>query len=154
MHDRQQVRSLQLHIVFMKEGLPDYAAARRDPNGITVMSRLFKVSQLLNPNVQHFVNVLPSILCGGRETTFTGSASLLSYLPKELGMFYRYRGSFTSPPCAQTVTWIVFAKLGYVTRGQMRAFRQLRDESCTQRVKCNLRNIQPRNGRLVERAFS
>ena len=43
-------------------------------------------------------------------------------IPDEVvqGGFYRYKGSLTTPPCYETVTWSVMKKLIYFSREEVR----------------------------------
>ncbi len=55
--------------------------------------------------------------------------------------YYTYTGSLTTPPCSETVTWIVLAKRAKLTREQLESFRTI--------LGNNFRPTQDRNGRTV-----
>ncbi|KAH6837805.1 hypothetical protein C2S53_013965 [Perilla frutescens var. hirtella] len=60
--------------------------------------------------------------------------------------YYRYVGSFTTPPCTQSVIWHILAKVRSISRAQVEALRAPLDLGC----KHNARPCQPINGRHVE----
>ncbi|KAL8505096.1 hypothetical protein ACS0TY_016342 [Phlomoides rotata] len=60
--------------------------------------------------------------------------------------YYRYLGSFTTPPCTQNVIWNILAKVRSVSREQVQDLRAHLDVRC----KYNARPCQPLNGRHVE----
>eukprot|EP00929_Paragymnodinium_shiwhaense_P003993 TRINITY_DN1046_c0_g1_i1.p1 TRINITY_DN1046_c0_g1~~TRINITY_DN1046_c0_g1_i1.p1 ORF type:complete len:1449 (-),score=365.07 TRINITY_DN1046_c0_g1_i1:146-4492(-) len=67
---------------------------------------------------------------------------------KELGAalkkdFFRYEGSLTTPPCAETVKWFVATHIYQVSRAQVAAFAGLFHDFQTDRP------VQLRNGRVI-----
>lgn len=72
--------------------------------------------------------------------------------------FYKYRGSYTSPPCEQDVEWYVTAEpipLGFATDKQMKevVYPVPLDNALAELIndgKGNNRNIQPLNNRGIQ----
>ncbi|KAL2481672.1 Alpha carbonic anhydrase 1 [Abeliophyllum distichum] len=60
--------------------------------------------------------------------------------------YYRYTGSFSTPPCAENVTWIILAKVRSISKEQVEALKAPLDTRC----KNNNRPVQESNGRPVE----
>ena len=54
---------------------------------------------------------------------------------------YRYEGSLTTPPCSETVTWVVLAQPITASRSQIAAFAAM--------FPNNARPVQPLNRRYV-----
>lgn len=43
-----------------------------------------------------------------------------SLLPKDLGRYYRYNGSLTTPPCYQSVIWMLFHERVQISKAQVK----------------------------------
>ncbi|KAG8374123.1 hypothetical protein BUALT_Bualt11G0098200 [Buddleja alternifolia] len=65
---------------------------------------------------------------------------------KSCHKYYRYVGSFTTPPCTQNVIWNIVGKVRTISREQVEALKTPLDMRC----KNNARPCQPINGRHVE----
>ena len=62
---------------------------------------------------------LERITAGGASTLLSGPPSLLELMPPDLGHFYRYEGSLTTPECYEVVTWTVFKQTVQATEEQV-----------------------------------
>ncbi|XP_015774481.1 PREDICTED: putative carbonic anhydrase [Acropora digitifera] len=68
-----------------------------------------------------------------------------------LNCYYTYKGSLTTPPCSENVTWLVMKPWLPATNNMMRKFRRLETPAGKNPpLMCdNFRPIQPLNGRTV-----
>jgi carbonic anhydrase len=64
-------------------------------------------------------------------------------LPPQLG-YYRYEGSLTTPPCSETVDWLVVSEPVEVAKVDIELFAKL--------YPMNARPVQPRNRRFILKA--
>lgn len=55
-----------------------------------------------------------------------GPFSLRELLPANLGRFFRYNGSLTTPPCFQSVLWTIFEQPAHISASQVLRGRQPR----------------------------
>lgn len=62
-------------------------------------------------------------------------------VPSRFGNYYRYDGSLTTPPCSESVKWIVLTTRIEMSETQIAAFKAI--------IHDNNRPIQPLNGRKL-----
>lgn len=57
----------------------------------------------------------------GTKVTFESDQIILDeLLPNDLGHFFKYSGSLTTPPCSESVTWILFNEITGISDYQVR----------------------------------
>ncbi len=66
------------------------------------------------------------------------------FIPLEKG-YYTYRGSHTSPPCAEGVRWLILRDPFLLQSAEIERLRRVVGENC--------RPLQPLNGRVIEASF-
>lgn len=66
---------------------------------------------------------------------------LAALLPADKG-YYSFDGSLTTPPCSESVRWMVLKQPVALGKDQIKAFRRL--------FNANVRPVQPLNGRVVQ----
>jgi carbonic anhydrase len=100
---------------------------------------LFKIGWYFNPFVQTLINAgLPE-----REGDTTENDVLIDLADalSDTKSYYTYAGSLTTPPCSETVTWVVLSEPARLHPKQLDAFRRI--------LGNNFRPLQPLNGRSV-----
>lgn len=60
--------------------------------------------------------------------------------------YYKYNGSFTTPPCTEVVTWYILGKVKSISKEQIAALKSPLGPGC----KHNSRPVQPLDGRQIE----
>lgn len=73
--------------------------------------------RLEEPSVGRLTLALPSV----DEMTSVPPFSVRELFPQQLGQFFRYNGSLTTPPCYQSVLWTVFHRRAQISTGQVSA---------------------------------
>ena len=77
----------------------------------------------------------------GKKADWSGSFSILDALPDDR-TFYTYKGSLTTPPCSETVTWLVMKQPMTVSKSQLEKFKAIAHGNTN-------RPVQPLYGRVI-----
>ena len=121
--------ALELHAVFQNAGTGDYV----------VIGQLYEIGKTENAFIQTLIDEgLPEL--DGDETV-SGTVIDVGDAFKTLRTYYSYSGSLTTPPCSETVNWVVLAQAHIITMEQADAFRDI--------LGNNFRPEQALNGRTV-----
>lgn len=103
---------------------------------VAVVSMLFDIGEA-NSVVQEIIDNMPADV-GTSEVT--GVLNARELMTKDLG-YYSYKGSMTTPPCAEPVDWFVMLEIGTVSQEQVDALQN--------KTGANNRPLQALNGRLI-----
>ncbi|XP_051492014.1 carbonic anhydrase 4 [Apus apus] len=103
-------QAMELHIVHIREDVSDVTEAKKNADGVAVLAFFIKVKEE-NKNFATLINELENIKYKG-QTAQMEALPLSSLLPpeEELGRYYRYEGSLTTPDCHEGVIWTVFER--------------------------------------------
>ncbi|NXO82203.1 CAH4 anhydrase, partial [Sitta europaea] len=141
---------MELHIVHIREDVPDVTEAKKTPDGLAVLAFFIKADEE-NKNYATLLSKLENIKYKGQSAP-VDPLPLSSLLPPEedLGRYYRYEGSLTSPDCYEGVIWTVFEKPVELSLIQLSQFSALHFEGSNSTLMTeNFRPAQPLNGRRV-----
>ncbi|XP_023125115.1 carbonic anhydrase 4a [Amphiprion ocellaris] len=143
---------MELHIVHMKSHYTDLTTALRDPEGIAVLGFFYEKSNSANRKYEAIINTVRNVKATNSNTSLP-AISLAQLIPSEqnLTSYYRYKGSLTTPGCAEAVVWTVFEKPIPLSMDQLGAFSDLQFHDGKQMMG-NFRPVQPLNGRQVFRS--
>jgi carbonic anhydrase len=120
--------ALELHAVFAEANSPRKAV----------------IAQLFMPGKNNAF--LAQLLDGGlpaKSGDHAGNARPINLTDAftDLAHYYTYEGSLTTPPCSETVTWLVLQRTGELSNAQAAAFEHVLGK--------NARPLQSRNQRVV-----
>nr|CAD7428063.1 unnamed protein product [Timema monikensis] len=83
--------------------------------------------------LEKIVKLIPKITHRGQKVPTTEPIDIVKFLPHS-PKYWTYLGSLTTPPCSESVTWILFKEPVEVSEKQLSVFRSLRcygpGESC------------------------
>ncbi|NWR84648.1 CAH4 anhydrase, partial [Furnarius figulus] len=142
--------AMELHLVHIREDVPDVTEAKKYKDGLAVLAFFIKVDKE-NKNYATLLNELENIKYKG-QTAQIDPLPLSSLLPpkEDLGRYYRYEGSLTTPDCHEGVIWTVFEKPVELSLAQLAQFTALHFDgmNSTQMIE-NFRPAQPLHERKV-----
>jgi len=138
-------KALELHLVHFNSKYKSFEEASKKRDGLLVIRVLFQECFKDKEAYKGITDSLSKISKVGTTTDVTGF-TLRSLLPTNFDTFYSYEGSLTTPPCSQTVTWIVMSEYSLISYKQLSEFQGLSafdpDVGLT-------RETQPLNGRTI-----
>ncbi len=103
---------------------------------VAVVSRLYDIGEA-DPVIQEIIDNAPSEV-GTSEVT--GILNARGLMTRDLG-YYSYKGSMTTPPCAEPVDWFIMLEVGTVSQAQVDALKAVTGD--------NNRPLQALGGRDV-----
>ncbi|XP_059485207.1 carbonic anhydrase-related protein 10-like isoform X2 [Neocloeon triangulifer] len=101
----------------------NFSDALNRAQGIVGVSLLLQLGDLSNPELRLLTDQLERIRYGGQDQEVR-RLSIRGLLP-DTDHYMTYDGSFTSPACHETVTWVVLNKPIYITKQQLHGLRRL-----------------------------
>lgn len=79
----------------------------------------FQVSKKDNTVYEELIKSLNRVEWPQSSTMLEGSLTLDMMLPKNKEKYFTYKGSLTTPPCLEVVTWVDFKHPIYLSRRQV-----------------------------------
>ncbi|XP_058794892.1 carbonic anhydrase 2-like [Phymastichus coffea] len=116
---------MEMHLIHRNMKYANLNTALQHKDGLVVLGVFFNLQEEDNDLLKPLISHLPEIQFANSETKLNTSIILASFLPQHLNTYYTYRGSLTTPPCNEVVTWIVFASAVPISFKQMSKFRLL-----------------------------
>ncbi|XP_061922311.1 receptor-type tyrosine-protein phosphatase zeta isoform X1 [Entelurus aequoreus] len=95
--------------------------ATRESGRIAALAVLFQISLDDNDNLNPLVDAVNTVSRFGKSGSVE-AFSLQSLLPNNTDKYYIYNGSLTSPPCWETVEWLVFKQPVDISQSQLEVF--------------------------------
>ncbi|GIX93579.1 carbonic anhydrase 1 [Caerostris darwini] len=117
----------ELHFVhWNREKFPSCADAVPSPTGLTVIAVFLEVGEE-NSEIEKLCQVLSKIPTKDERTDLPSDLDPVAMFPADAATSYwTYSGSLTTPPCYESVTWIVFKQPITVSQEQLNYFRQMK----------------------------
>lgn len=99
---------MELHMVFSNTDYDDEKIALTKNDGLVVLAMFFEITQEDNPVYSEIVNTLGQINMPDQTSNLSNGFTIRSMLPESTEHYFTYKGSLTTPPCLEVVTWIDF----------------------------------------------
>jgi hypothetical protein len=80
---------------------------------------ILQVREKDNPMLEPLLKKLRHVKLEGQSVHLDSTFTMASLLPRDLEIYYTYRGSLTTPPCSEVVTWIVFPEPQFISYMQV-----------------------------------
>ncbi|KAL8564433.1 hypothetical protein ACOMHN_057455 [Nucella lapillus] len=149
---------MEMHLVHYRDSYGSLKAAADKKDGLAVLSFLFNVSHRNEVIQEHLLSSFNRVHYSGSETEIHPFA-LDDLLPRgwKDGVYFRYQGSLTTPPCHESVIWTVFNSPIQIATDQLDMFRSLQsvrasdddDDDDDFPISDNFRPVQNLNSRQI-----
>ncbi|XP_059196073.1 carbonic anhydrase 14 isoform X2 [Centropristis striata] len=156
----------ELHVVhYNSELYPNLSAAMTQSDGLAVLGILIvpvlwfsQTGEATNPAFNNILNYLSRIRHADQKVSIP-AFDVQSLLPKDLGRYYRYNGSLTTPPCYQSVMWTLFNERVQISKAQLLRLETIlysskAEDPIRTLLQDNYRATHPLNHRVVFASFS
>ncbi|MEA9561860.1 carbonic anhydrase [Xanthomonas campestris] len=144
----KQYDALQLHFHHPSEHLlngrrfpMEAHIVQQGPDGTLGVLAIFFETGKANPAFQRVLDAMPSDKNQTRQVADAVVRASDFLPPANQRSFYRYEGSLTTPPCSETVDWVVLSQPVQVSREQINAFERV--------YPFNARPLQPLDRRFL-----
>ncbi|MEB1797836.1 carbonic anhydrase family protein [Xanthomonas campestris pv. campestris] len=144
----KQYDALQLHFHHPSEHLlngrrfpMEAHIVHQGPDGTLGVLAIFFETGKANPAFQRVLDAMPSDKNQTRQVADALVRASDFLPPAKQRSFYRYEGSLTTPPCSETVDWVVLSQPVQVSREQINAFERV--------YPFNARPLQPLDRRFL-----
>ncbi|MEC3887825.1 carbonic anhydrase [Xanthomonas campestris] len=144
----KQYDALQLHFHHPSEHLlngrrfpMEAHIVHQGPDGTLGVLAIFFETGKANPAFQRVLDAMPNDKNQTRQVADALVRASDFLPPANQRSFYRYEGSLTTPPCSETVDWVVLSQPVQVSREQINAFERV--------YPFNARPLQPLDRRFL-----
>lgn len=142
----------EMHLVFYNSVYKSFQVASSKPDGLAVIGVFLQVDGGFSKWMEYIAVSLRNIKTANEVNYNLGDSIALSKLVPELASknapYYAYKGSLTTPPCYESVQWIVMKNPISVTESQLEMMRLLTTPNGTPMCN-NFRPVRPLNGRKL-----
>lgn len=122
-----QMYASELHLVHWDcEKFKAFGEAASAPGGLAVLGIFLKVVEKAHhAEFEKLIKLLPFIPYKGQNVNIGDTINCANFLPGNTS-YHTYDGSLTTPPCYESVNWIVFNQPIEVSPQQINAFRSMK----------------------------
>ncbi|XP_052031719.1 carbonic anhydrase 6 [Apodemus sylvaticus] len=153
-HTIDGIRSMmEIHIVHYNKKYGSYEEAKDKEDGLAVVAILVKVKEYdENTYYSTFISELKNIKYPGQTTTLK-NINIRNLMPEDIGQYYTYPGSLTTPPCTENVKWFIFRDYVFISKVQAVTIENSVVDYNNKTIQNGYRHTQPLYNRTVEANF-
>ncbi|EDS33196.1 carbonic anhydrase [Culex quinquefasciatus] len=141
---------MEMHIIHRNKKYKNVAEALGYSDGLTVLGFFYQVVEQESSEIGYLLRSFPLIEEYDQKASLNFTFTLNSLLGQlDRTRFYTYKGSLTTPPCSEAVTWVLFPDLLTISLTQIRRFRVLDTGMHGSPMVDNYRALQPIGNRRV-----
>eukprot|EP00062_Callorhinchus_milii_P016518 gi/632968120/ref/XP_007900354.1/ PREDICTED: carbonic anhydrase 6 [Callorhinchus milii] len=143
----------ELHIVhYNSEKYKTFEEAHDKEDGLAVLAFFYEDGHFENTYYSDFISSLGKVRYAG-QTTQMHHLDISTMLSDDLSQFYRYKGSLTTPPCFESITWTVFDTPIKLSHNQIRLLENSVLDWENKTLRNDYRHAQLVNDRTIEASF-
>ena len=102
------IHLFQIHFVHFNKKYGTLAKARDRSDGLLVLTVLLSLSREDNIALHPIIKVLPQII-KFNSTSIINGLNFDKLMPRHKSKFFKYSGSLTTPPCSESVTFVILS---------------------------------------------
>jgi len=145
----------ELHLVhYNSDKYASFGDAVAQSDGLAVLGIFIKVGSSEHAGFKTLSEHSEKVKCKGQKEATGAGFDPSVLLPGNTNNYWTYEGSLTTPPCCESVRWIVFQDEIEVSESQIGALRSLCCDECgEQKIPANYRPPLPLGNRQLKASF-
>jgi carbonic anhydrase len=125
-HVNGKPHAAELHLVHWNTELyASFAEAAKSSSGLAVLGVFLTAGATEHPGLAKLVSLFPQVQHADDSVAIPGGFDPASLLPADRAKYWTYSGSLTTPPCYESVRFLIFKDPITVSEEQLNAFRGL-----------------------------
>lgn len=122
---------MELHLLFYNSLYSSFEDARSEVDGLTVVALFYEIYEVSDEPLNTWTRFLKEITVPDSEFNiqFIDTFPLYDLIGDIDWSYLSYEGSLTTPPCLETVTWIVSTQPLLITPTEIQRFRRIKAKS-------------------------
>ncbi|RUS84162.1 hypothetical protein EGW08_008090, partial [Elysia chlorotica] len=145
----------QLHLVhYNTEKYASFGEAVTHSDGLSVIGVFIKVGDSEHKGFAALAENASKVKCKASKASTGKSFNPASLLPSNTSKYWTYEGSLTTPPCCESVRWIVLKDEISISPKQIQTMRDLCCDNCgSTPIPANYRPPLPLGSREIQASF-
>lgn len=144
--------TMEMHVLHRNSKYDTVEEARENADGLAVAAIIFQAGtdNYDYAGLSSIIEILDDVKDFNTTKEIDSFFNLATLVGEEMDSdsYFTYEGSLTTPPCSESVTWIVFTDILQMSSFQMNKFHNMRDESHAV-LENNYRSLQAKGSRVV-----